>query len=366
MQPSRGIPLAARVALHTILAGLFLGITPHASYAQAPSTLPKSWNDAVAKLGDEVAAAVSPAAVALKVNNISSLDALYAGAVEAAVRGQLQRHSFSFAPENTAAAQSAIRLQLSLSESAGEYVWVMQVLSDQSDTASSPVIIVAASKADSADAGADEQSLSLEKRFVWKQPERVLDFALLKDATSGELSLLVLGTNRLSIYKPTGSQWQLSRTSPMPQATPPSRDPQGTINLKEGTISLNGFECFGDSDLAGVLRCRGLKPSHNLAGAQMKIPGFLSSLSTTLAEKCLGEFVFLFTAESDWTQSDSIQGRLTKGIPLPLVPAGNTLEFDGPVIALQSESVGSSARAVVRNLKTDEYEAYIVTATCGN
>jgi hypothetical protein len=49
-----------------------------------------------------------------------------------------------------------------------------------------------------------------------------------------------------------------------------------------------------------------------------------------------------------------------------VVPSGNTLEFDGPVMALQADPEGSSARAVVRNLKTGEYEAYIVTATCGN
>jgi len=334
--------------------------------AQASSTLSKSWNDAVIKLAEEVAAAMSPTSVTLDMENISSLDDSDAEAIEAAVRGQLQRHSFSFAPGNSAAAQSVVRLRLSLSESAGDYVWVMQILNDLSDGTTLPVMIVAAPKANFADAGAEAQSLSLDKRFVWKQPERVLDFALSKGATSDELTLLILGTNRLSIYKPAGSQWQLSRTSPMPVATPPSRDPQGTINLKEARISLNGFECFGDSDLAGVLRCRGLKPSHNLAGAQMKIPGFPSSLGAQLAEKCLGEFVFLFTAESDWTQSDSIQGRLTKGIPLPLFPAGNILEFDGPVMALHSEPVGSSARAVVRNLKTGEYEAYIVTATCGN
>jgi hypothetical protein len=366
MRPSCRTPLTIRVAVFTILIVFFSAVPLCVSHAQTASTLPKSWNDAVAKLADELAAVLSPAAVTLSVNNISSLDASYAGAVEAAVRGQLQRHSFSFAPENTVAAQSAVRLQLSLSESAGEYVWVMQVLNDHSDAALVPVMIVTASKADLAGTGADAQSLSLEKRSVWKQAERVLDFALSKDASSGELTLLVLETKRLAIYKPAGSQWQLSRTSPLPQATPPSRDSQGTINLKEGKILLRGFECFGDTDLAGVLRCSASKPNQNLAGAQMKIPGFLNSVMTALPGKCFGEFVFLFTAEGDWTQSDSIHARLTKGIPLPLVPSGNTLEFDGPVMALHSGPDSNSARAIVHNLKTGEYEAYVVTATCGN
>jgi hypothetical protein len=366
MLPSRELPLAIRVALHTILVGLFLGVASHVSYAQATSTLPKSWNDAVAKLADEVAAAISPTAVTLDVENISSLDVSSAGAIEAAVRMQLQRHSFSLAPENSAAAQSVVRLQLSLSESAAQYVWVVQILDDQSDGAAPSVIIVAAPKADYVDAAAEARSLSLEKRFVWKQSERFLDFALSKDATSGELALLVLGTNRLTTYKPVGPQWQLSRASPIPQAKPPSRDLQGTINLKEEKISLKGFECIGVPDLAGVLQCKASTPARILRGPVVNIPELPNSVGAGIAEKCRGEFVFLFTAEGDWTQSDSIRGYLTKGIPLPFAASGSPIEFDGPVMSLQAEPDTSAARAVVHNLKTGDYEAYIVTATCSN
>jgi hypothetical protein len=366
MRPSRGLPLAIRVALHTILIGLLWGLTSDVGYAQTPSTLPKSWSDSLAKLADEVAAAESPAAVTLSVNNISSLDASYAGAVEAAVREQLQRHSFSFAPANTLAAQSAIRLQLSLSESASEYVWVLQILNDPGEKAAFPVMIVAAPKADSAHVGTDEQSLSLEKRFVWKQAQRFLDFALQKDASSGEVTLLVLGTDRLTTYKPAGSQRQLSRTSPIPPVTPPSRDPQGTIDLKEGKITLKGFRCVGDPDLAGVLQCNASTAGRVLRSPVVKIPGLPNSVGVSIEEKCRGEIVSLYTAEGDWTQNDSIRGYLSRGIPLPEVPSGNAVEFDGPVMVLHSGPEDSSVRVIVHNLKTGEYEAYIVTATCGN
>jgi hypothetical protein len=366
MRPSRGLLLAIRVVLHTILVGLLAIVTPYVTYAQTTSTLPKSWNDAVAKLADEVAAAVSPTSVTLDVENISSLDVSSAGAIETAVRAQLQRHSFLMAPKNSTAARSAVRLQLSLSESAAEYLWVMQILNEQSDGKAVPVMIAAAPKADSADTGAEAQSLSLEKRFVWKQTELFLDFALLKDASSGELTLLVLGTNHLTAYRQAGSQWQPSRTSPVPQATPPSRDPQGTINLKDGKISLKGFECMGDPDLRGLVRCNASKPIRSIGGIRIEIPEFPTSLGTDVRGRCRGEFVFLFTAEGDWTQSDSIRGYLTKGIPLPLVASGNPIEFDGPVVSLMAEPDTSAARVVVHNLKTGEYEAYIVTATCGN
>jgi hypothetical protein len=367
MRPSRGVPLAIRVALHTILIGLFLGATSRASDAQATSTLPKSWDDAAAKLADEVAAAMSPTALRLNVENISSLDVSSAGAIEAEIRAQLQRHSFSFASENSAAAQALVQVQLSLSESADEYVWVIQILNDQNDGSAAPVMIVAAPKTDFADAGPEAHSLALEKRFVWKQAEQFLDFALLKDATTGEpTTLLVLGTNRLTSYKPAGSQWQLSRTSSIPRAAHASRDPQGRIDLKEGKISLQGFECVGDPDLAGIVQCKAFKPPRYLRGPIVDLPGLPNSVGAGITEKCREEFVWLFTAEGDWTQSDSIRAYLAKGIPLPAFPAGDTLEFDGPVLVLHSGPEDNSVRVIIHNLKTGEYEAYIVTATCGN
>jgi hypothetical protein len=366
MRPSCRIPLAIRVAVLTILLGCFWGVSSRASHAQATSQLPKAWDDALSKLADEFAATVSPAPITLSVNNISALDASYASAIEAALQGQLQRHSFSLAPENSAAAQSAVRLQLSLSESAAEYVWVLQILNDPGERAAFPVMIVAAPKTDSAESGVDEQTLSLEKRFVWKQADRILDFTLLRDASTGELTLLVLGTNRLSTYKPAGSQWQLSRTSPIPQPTPPSREPQGTIDLREGKISLQGFECVGDPDLAGIVQCKAFGPPRRLSGPFVEIPGLPNSVGAGIEEKCSGEYVSLFTAEGDWTQNDSIRAYLAKGVPLPVHPAGNTLEFDGPVLVLHSGPEDNSVRAIVHDLKSSEYEAYIVTATCSN
>ena len=365
MRPSCRNPLAIRVAVFIILVGFFSGV-PRVSHAQAASTLPKSWNDAVAKLGDEVAAAMSPVAVALSVENISSLDASHVAAIGAALREQLQHHSFALPTANSTAAQSAVPLQLTLSESAGKYLWVIQVPGDATDAKPSPTLIVSVSKSGSTEAEPEQQSLTLEGRFVWKQPERFLDFALLKDSASGESTLLVLETKRFAVYKASGEGWQLSRSTPIPKAAASLRDPEGTIDSKAGKISLKGLECVGDPDLAGVVECKPFKPAQILRGPFVTIPGLPNSVGATIAEKCRGEYVSLFTAESDWTQSDSIRAYLAKGVPLPVRPAGNTLEFDGPVMALHADPEGSSARAVVHNLKTGEYEAYIVTATCGN
>src|SRR5271170_831034 len=148
MRPSCRNPLAIRVAVFTILVGLFSAAATGVSHAQAASALPKSWNDAVAKLGDEVAAAMSPAAVALSVENISSLDSSYVAAIGAELREQLQHHSFALPAANSTAAQSAVPLQLTLSESAGEYVWVIQIPGDPAQAKPNPIMIASVSKED--------------------------------------------------------------------------------------------------------------------------------------------------------------------------------------------------------------------------
>jgi hypothetical protein len=365
MRPSCGLPLAIRVALRTILIGLLLGATSRGGDAQATSALPKPWNDAVARLADDVAAAVSPTGARLVVENISSLDAVHVGAISEALTEQLRRHSFAFPAANSTAAQSAVPLQLTLSESATEYVWVLEVSNDSADTNSVPLMMVSVSKSAFTEAEPGEQSLSLEKRFVWKQRERFLDFALSTDAASGGALLLILDLKRLEIYKASGPGWQLLRSTPIPQMAALPRDSEGTISPKERKIWFKGFECVGDPDLAGAVQCKIAPPSHILV-TRVKIPGLPNSLGTLIYGECRGETLSAYTGEGDWTQTDSIQGFLISLNPVSAVTVGDAIQVRGPVISLQPERDASEVRVVIRNLKTGEYEGYIVTATCSN
>lgn len=365
MRPSRRNPLAIQVAVLTILIGFFLGVVPQVSRGQAASALPKSWNDAVAKLGDEVAAAMSPTAVALSVENISSLDASYVAAIDAALREQLQHHSFALPAANSTAARSAVPLQLTLSESAGEFVWVIQIPAVATDAKPSPTMIVSVSKSDSTEAEPEQQSLSLEKRFVWKQAERFLDFTLLKNPAWSESTLLVLETKRVAVYKRSDEGWHPSCSTPIPEIVPPSRDSEGTISLKEGKIWFKGFECAGDPDLTGVVRCEISPPTHIIVD-RTRIPGLPNSLGTLVYGECRGETISVYTGQGDWTQTDFLQGYLISLNPISAVAVGDAIQVGGPVISLQSERDTSAIRVVIRNLNTGEYEGYIVTATCGN
>ncbi|MGC2292482.1 MAG: hypothetical protein WA450_11090, partial [Candidatus Acidiferrales bacterium] len=152
----------------------------------------------------------------------------------------------------------------------------------------------------------------------------------------------------------------------IPQAGVPSRDPDGTINLKAGNISLNGLDCVGDPDLAGVVVCKAAKPNNRI-GTRVKISGLPNSLGTLVQGECRGETISLYTGEGNWSQKDTIQGYLINLNLFSAATAGDAIQVNGPVITLgQEQDAASAARAIVRNLKTGNYEGYIVTATCSH
>jgi hypothetical protein len=74
--------------------------------------------------------------------------------------------------------------------------------------------------------------------------------------------------------------------------------------------------------------------------------------------------VVLASGSGDWTQPDTIQGYLLEEFEAQAAASGNSLGLDGPVMDILADGRQLAARAIVRNLKTGKYEAYIVTATC--
>lgn len=365
MQSRLRLHLATRVALLSIFLGSPAAASPQSSVEQATAAIPKPWNDAVAQLADKIAASVSPSTpITLEVNNISSLDASYTGTIENAFQSRLQGHSFKVVASNSASAQTATPLHLTLSESADSYIWVVEIPGKSQDSNPNLTSIVSVSRNGVSDEAPDSQYLSLEKRFIWKQPEKFLDFAVLKNSLSAEETLLVLEPTRAAFYKISNSGGELSRTIAIPEVGPRSRTPQGAIDLQGKFLWVGELTCLATPDFDGGLDCSSRVSPRPVQHSD--IPGKAESLGTTIQGACRGEFISLFTGDGDWTQTDSIQGYLMKPSPMPMVRSGSPIQFEGPVIDLHPDSDVSSARAVVHNLKTGNYEAYIVTATCSH
>jgi hypothetical protein len=76
--------------------------------------------------------------------------------------------------------------------------------------------------------------------------------------------------------------------------------------------------------------------------------------------------VVLATGKGDWTQADFVQAyEMDTSGRAAAVLTGSPVAFAGPVMALWWTGTNGGARAVVHNLKTGNYEAWVVTASCG-
>jgi hypothetical protein len=366
--------MRSRLRLHSIaqpafLAAVFFFAASSGLRAQTPSSLPKSWNDAVNQLAGKIAPALSPSApIELSFENTSSLDSSSAGAIESLMRTALESHSFHLTAPGSISAKAPARVIFTLAESATSYVWAVRVVGDAPSSDPVPPAVVAIAKVSSLGNGSSSEYISLEKRLIWKQPGEFLDFALLPSPAAGSSALIVLDTKHLAVYEMAGSEWQVSHTSPIPQTALVSRDRWGQIDVANSAFRISGRDCTGDPDLAGTIHCRETKTPESLLvrGKTASLPVAAGNgVGAAISETCNGQAVFLGTGDGDWTQTDAIQAYVGDTTSTPS-PSGSPLPFPGPVLSLHTDPDANSARAVVHNLKTGDYEAYIVTATCSH
>jgi hypothetical protein len=352
----------------SVLAGLCALSPPANGQAAAgtANTLPAAWSDAVKALADRVAASVSPAhPVALTVKNISSVGASEVDALRAAIEAQLAQHHFRFARTTGAATAAETRIDVTLSESDADYVWVAEIHT-KGDAGDPDVAVVNVTKVPGG-SGVKTATLTLQKTLVWQQAAPFLDFRVAADASNpgAPQRLTVLEPSKLAFYTQSGGQWQSDGVALIAHRSLWPRDVRGTLAPSSATATvatISSVPCTGTAAKGGSIVCNGTPVSDDAPAA---IPGHDAGETLTLATSCDGGAIALASGTGDWTQADAIHGYV---VTKSQAAAGGTLEFDGPVLALEAGSASdptTSARAVVRNLKTGNYEGYIVTATCG-
>jgi hypothetical protein len=329
-----------------------------AQSAQSPAEqLPSKWSDAVHSLADRiVAASPARAALAFDLKNISSLSAADASGIREAIQTELIRRGFRIA----LASSMGIEVRLTLSEGSDSYVWVAEWRGkDEPQTA-----IVAVPKASDAGVNGTKNSVRLESKLMWQQPDRLLDFAVLTSPDNSAPTIVTLEPGRVRWYSSGKLETGFSHGFDVLRKTPWPRDVHGIIDVEGKRVLLPKMECQGDIENPTQMKCVPSEDAALLDGPRIRVPGREESESALLGERCDGHFVILASGNGDWTQPDTIQGYALADLEGQAAVSGSPIEFDGPVLALYREGKQSAARAVVHNLKTGNYEAYIVTATC--
>jgi hypothetical protein len=334
--------------------------------AQTPTLLPPQWNEAVTRLADKIAADVSPLhPLSFETKNISGLDAAEVANLQAALEAELKNRSFRIAAADSTSPQSITDVQFTVSQGVAGYILAAEIHTAQKDTGAQAAIV----SAPKSPPGAGQQpgeSLTLSKRLVWQQPEKILDFVLFSEPAGTYSTLVILEPDRLVSYRSSDAEWQAWRSVPIAHAKPWPRDLAGQINVDEKIVILPGVQCSGDLSSLENFKCSASDQPLDGGRAAARISGRDESSQVQLDARCGANSVIVATGTGDWIQSDSMQGYLSKDRKQPPVSSGVGIEFDGPVVALNAQGRESAARAIVLNLKTGNYEGYIVTATCSH
>jgi hypothetical protein len=270
----------------------------------------------------------------------------------------------------------------------------------------------------SASAGAPAGSiLTLEKKLVWEQEEQILDVVMLGPG------VLVLSPSRVSLRTESATQ-SLTLTQPRPWP----RDLRGHLRVNGGGFKayLPGVACSGAADASLTMECHpsdepwtldagargmllaGFTPGRNhfdgrvstangirktlapffsaasaeenghqywllamldgrtqIFDAGLDPVGSVASWGSDLAEteaRCGGGSQILATKAGEAREPDAVRAfGLVNRTPVPL---SAPLDLPGPVTAFWSLG-GNAAVAVVSDLATGRYQAYMITVNCG-
>jgi hypothetical protein len=340
------------------------------SRAQAPAHAappvspfpPMLWDDKLRDLAAEIARlAPPPAKMDLLVSNVSSLSPEEVAPIRDALKAQLANQGLR--SSNSESADASIRV--TISEGFEGYVVVAQVRRNSNEQ----VAIVTVERG--VKSAPRSGGVTLDAKLVWQQRGVMLDFALPGSATANPDTMAVLEPTRLVFYSRRQSQWIFARELDSESARS-SRDWHGYIDLSQGPAKgdarwpLN--ECKGDFTQSATIECNVVEDATDSWISGGVRPPFAPGMAgdvVSVASQCRAHPVALETAAGDWTQLDSLQGyEIVTGPGHGAMASGNPVEFDGPVTAIWPAGAPGVARAVVHNLQTGNYEAYLVTATC--
>ena len=191
----------------------------------------------------------------LSVQNMCSLDAPTATLIGHSMLLQLNSRGFRLiqpatgggepssppaaAPPNSA----SIDIRVTLSENLSGFIWIAEL-----HTASGNKIVMLPVAAPPGISANEARPVPLlERTIVWRQPEAMLDFAIVGATPETPQQLIVLSPERVAFYNFQQDNWRLAASAAIEHAHPWPRDLRGRIEVDSGKLSvyLPGIFCSG-------------------------------------------------------------------------------------------------------------------------
>jgi hypothetical protein len=351
--------LPRRFFLRAIITLALFGFTTWSSQARSAAQISPEWNKALDTLANKIAPAAKPARTfSLDVRNISSLNAGDVSGLRQTLVENLTGLGLTLTQKMPADAQ----LQLTLSESAEDYVWVAEIRRGDARG----VVMVSAARDIVKNQSSAGPSITLQRKLIWDQAEKILDFGLVSDAVAAGGSILViLEPDKVSFYEYRSGEWQLTRAVAIARARPVQRDVSGRIDLPAGKAELADAECSGNFQHPETVTCGSAVAAYDAAFITKPIfmQGRTVDSYAAVSPGCGIGPLTLVSGPGDWTGLDFIQAF---GLKNQADGVSEKIQFLGPILALWASEDGKTARVVSRNLQTGAYEASIVAVSCGD
>jgi hypothetical protein len=240
------------------------------------------WSAPAQQLAQKIAAVTGPGAVAVTMDNRSSLQKKDVDVISAVLRADLEALGARAASPEQAAASIAVWL----SENAQSYVWVAEI---HQGAGTSVVVMVSVLRKDEADLPREGAPIRLHTTPLWSQEERILDVLILEE-DSALKHIAVLDSEKVAIYRQKNGKWQLEQSLEIAHAQPWPRDLRGRmIALKDHLLDvyLPGVFCRSTTSLPLALSCRESDDPWPLVAPAMKSS---SPLAGDSAAQPLGAF----------------------------------------------------------------------------
>jgi hypothetical protein len=397
----------------TIALFVFIGLL-----ASAEAT---DWNDPALQLAKKIVSLTGPGAIAVTIENRSSLT----GKAFDEVSGRLRANLELLGARSAMPEQAAASVVITLSENSRFYVWVAKIKQGMPE---STVTMISFPRHDEANFGLDSLPMSLRKVPLWAQEDRILDVAVLEEDNAPR-QIAVLDARKVAIYRLKNGKWQLEQNHAILHTPPWPRDLRGRVLTAKDhllEVYLPGVFCRSTTTMPLALNCRESDdPWPLLAGPIPPIGGFYSSSRNfftgalapgvgklTAVDKFYsaaalprenyalwlfagadgqthfvdgvtdqvaklnwgsdiasvkttcgaGSQVLATSAHGGEAETDSVRAyEVADRDPLPV---SAPLTFSGEVTALWSDGKGDTAIAIDKNRETGEYEAFRLAVAC--
>ena len=392
------LPLRSRGPIFLCqLLGLLLLLFP-------PLLTADSLEESARSLARRVASNLRSSSATCVIRNFSSLGSADLANYSTAFQDELQKHSLKIVE-----AEAAVSIVLIVTQGPTEYFGVAQIQrKETTDTVMETIGLVRGP------APAEQTSnYSLRAQLLFSQDTPIVDVVLSDDGTSAE----ALGSREIFRYALRDERWAPVEMDPLPVHITEARNPRGFLDhqldsqavrfpkeICTSSISTGGWSCrsyagpwvvrtVSVDEMAGkklqpwfsatqllpkgrntivVTGEDGLARLYEDAADAVAVFANWGSEIASVKSGCGSGWQLLVTNAADWTKPDEVRALEIRG--RQALPVSAPLAFPGPVVALHAAGMnpvpgtGANERAVaiIRNLQTGRYEAYLLTITCSN